>query len=65
MKLDKTRVAKFKKGEEPKETFYWLSKTPMERITTFEQVRLEYNTWKYGPQSGFQRIYRAVKRERS
>ena len=65
MRLDKTKVAKFKKGEEPQEIHYWLARPAIERIQTLESIRLEYNTWKYGPQSGFQRVYRAVKRKKS
>ena len=62
--MDKTRVAKYKKGQEPNDVLYWLSRPAYERILMLEQIRQEYNLWKYGAQSGFQRVYRAVKRKR-
>lgn len=30
--IDKTTVVKYKKGEQPKDSAYWLTKTPNERI---------------------------------
>ena len=30
--IDKTTVVKHKKGEQPKDSVYWLTKTPEERI---------------------------------
>lgn len=63
-RLDKTQVAKFKKGQEPNDVLYWLSRPAFERIQTLERIRLEYNLWKYGTQSGFQRVYRVIKRQR-
>ncbi|MEZ4851686.1 MAG: toxin secretion, membrane fusion protein [Bacteroidia bacterium] len=63
-RLDKTRVAKYKKGEEPNDVLYWLSRPAIERILTLERIRKEYNLWKYGAESGFQRVYRVVKRQR-
>ena len=63
-RLDKTRVAKYKKGEEPNDVLYWLSRPAIERILTLERLRKEYNLWKYGAESGFQRVYRVVKRQR-
>ena len=63
-RLDKTRVAKYKKGEEPNDVLYWLSRPAIDRILTLERIRQEYNLWKYGTESGFQRVYRVVKRQR-
>ena len=62
--MDKTQVRVFKKGQEPDDLLYWLSVPPIERIRTLETIRLEYNTWKYGPERRFQRVYRVVKRKR-
>jgi len=62
-RMDRTQIRVYKKGEEPNDLLYWLSVPPMERIRALEQIRKEYNDWKYGPERGFQRVYRVVKRE--
>lgn len=64
-RIDKRRVVKYKKGQEPNDIHYWLTIPIIDRIKALEQLRTEYNLWKYGAQSGFQRVYRAVKRKRS
>lgn len=33
----------FKKGEEPDDVLYWLSRPPIERIITLEEIRKQYN----------------------
>jgi hypothetical protein len=53
-RMDRTQVRVFKKGQEPDDLLYWLSVPPIERIRTLETIRLEYNTWKYGPERRFQ-----------
>ena len=63
-RLDRTKIARYKKGEEPNDVLYWLSRPAIERILTLERIRMEFNQWKYGAQPGFQRVYRIVKRER-
>lgn len=63
-KIRKIHIAKYKKGEEPSDVLYWRGRPPIERILTLEQIRQEYNLWKYGAESGFQRVYRIVKRKR-
>ena len=62
-RMDRTQIQVYKKGEEPSDLAYWLSVPPIERIRALEQIRKEYNDWKYGPERGFQRVYRVVKRE--
>jgi len=52
----------YKKGEEPDDVLYWLSRPPIERIQALEEIRKQYNGWKYGPGQTFQRIYKLVKR---
>ncbi len=54
----------FKKGEEPDDVLYWLSQPPIERIRALEEIRQQYNDWKYGPRREFQRVYKIVKRKR-
>ena len=55
----------FKKGEEPEDIFYWLSRPPFERIRALEEIRQQYNNWKYGTGLQFQRVYTIIKRKRS
>ncbi len=54
----------YKKGEEPDDVLYWLSRPPIERIQALEEIRKQYNDWKYGPGRAFQRVYKLVKRNR-
>jgi len=54
----------YKKGEEPDDVLYWLSRPPIERICALEEIRKQYNDWKYGAGQGFQRVYTIVKRKR-
>ena len=62
--VDRTRVAVFKKGEEPSDVVYWLCRPVVERLSNLEAIRREYNQWKYGTEPRLQRVYRVVKRER-
>ena len=55
----------YKKGEEPDDVLYWLSRPSSERIRALEEIRQQYNDWKYGPRREFQRVYKIVKRKRS
>jgi hypothetical protein len=41
---------------------YWLSRPPEERIAALEEIRREFNSWKYtDAEQRFQRVYRIVK----
>jgi len=62
-RLDKTKFAIVKKGQEIDDIFYWLERLPIERIIALETIRQEYNQWKYGTEQGFQRVYQVVKRQ--
>jgi hypothetical protein len=62
-RLDRTKIAVYKKGEEPSDVLYWLSRPPIERLLALESIRAEYNQWQYGTEQGFQRVYRVVKRK--
>jgi hypothetical protein len=54
----------YKKGEEPDDVLYWLSRPPQERIRALTEIRKQYNDWKYGTGQQFQRVYKIVKRKR-
>ncbi len=43
-RMDKTRGGIYKKGREPDDLDFWLSRPPIERIKTLEEIRREYNT---------------------
>jgi len=65
-KIDRTRVRIIKKNsvEENDDISFWMSQSPAQRISALEEIRAEYNSWKYGPYRGFQRVYKIIKRER-
>jgi len=54
-------VNKYKFGEEPKNISFWQSKSYEERIDALEQIRHEYNQWRYPAQPGLQRVYKIIK----
>lgn len=55
-------VTKTKIGEEKSVFFYWQTKSYAERLAALEEIRREYNNWKYtDAEQRFQRVYRVVK----
>lgn len=62
--IDRNHIAVYKKGEEPSDVLFWLSRPPIERIKALELIRHEYNLWKYGTEQEFKRVCRVVKRKR-
>ncbi len=66
-KTKKRRIApvykKIKLGEEDKTDLeYWLSRSIEDRLAAQEEIRQEYNSWRYGTRQRFQRVHRIVKR---
>ena len=60
-KIEKV-VSKIKMGEEKSDFEYWQTKSYAERLAALEEIRREYNTWKYtDAEQRFQRVYRVVK----
>ena len=55
-------IKKFKLGEQPNDLIFWQSKPYEERLEALEQIRKEYNLWRYNAEQGLQRVYRIVKR---
>jgi len=51
---------------ESSDASYWLSRPPVERLAALEEIRQEYNRWKY-PNAGdtVERVYRVVRLKRS
>jgi len=60
MVVDK-KVSKYKLGEQPKESVYWRTKTYQERIAALEDIRREYNSWRYDAQQRLQRVCKIIK----
>ena len=56
-------VNKYKMNEQPNDFSYWQSKSYENRLEALEQIRKEYNSWRYNAEQGFQRICRVVKRK--
>jgi hypothetical protein len=42
---------------------YWQQQPPCKRLEALEEIRAEYNSWKYATEQGFQRVYRITKRK--
>jgi hypothetical protein len=59
--MDKTQVRKGKIEDQGNDFEYWQTKSFYERLLTLEQIREEYNRWKYGTEQGLQRVYTIVK----
>jgi hypothetical protein len=62
-KMDKTFVRKGKLKEQGNDFEFWQTQPYEVRLATIEQIRQEYNIWKYGSEQGFQRVYRIIKRK--
>ncbi len=56
-------IKKYKIDEQPSDFSFWQSKSFEERLGALEQIRKEYNLWRYNAEQGFQRVFRIVKRK--
>ena len=56
-------VKKYKMNEQPSDFAFWQTKSYEERIEALEQIRKEYNQWRYNAEQGFQRVYRVIKQK--
>lgn len=53
-------------GSEKSDFQYWQTKSYAERLAALEEIRQEYNNWKYSDaEQRFQRVYRVVKLKQS
>ena len=62
-KMDRNYGGIYKKGEEPDDLLYWLSRPPIERLKALEEIRQGYNIWKYGAEPCLQRVCKITKRK--
>jgi len=60
--MDKSVIRKGKIKEQGNDFLFWQSQSYESRLSTIEEIRNEFNTWKYGSEQGFQRVYRIIKR---
>jgi hypothetical protein len=56
-------IHKYEISAQPGDYTFWRSRSPEERLRALEEIRREYNSWKYNDQQGLQRVYRIVKRQ--
>jgi hypothetical protein len=42
---------------------YWQAQPFTVRLAALEEIRQEYNRWRHGAESGFQRVYQVTKRK--
>jgi hypothetical protein len=61
MKMNKTVIRKTKVKDQGNDFAFWQACTPYERLLTLEQIRSEYNHWKYGTEQRLQRVFRVIK----
>ena len=54
---------KTKLQEQGTDFSYWQKQTPEKRLLTLEQIRQEYQLWKYDSQPRFQRVFSITKRQ--
>ena len=59
-------VTKTEIGKQVSDFSYWQTKSYAERLAALEEIRREYNNWKYtDAEQRFQRVYRVVKLKQS
>ena len=56
-------IKKYNINEQPNDFSFWQSKSFEERLDALEQIRKEYNLWRYDADQGLQRVCRVVKRK--
>jgi hypothetical protein len=49
--------------EQKSDFAFWQTQPYEKRLATLEQIRQEYNAWKYGTQPRFQRVLSITKRQ--
>jgi hypothetical protein len=55
-------VVKIRLGDQKSDFAYWQTQPYQARLDALEQIRQEYNRWRFGAEPGFQRVYTIVKR---
>jgi len=55
--VDKSHIQIISIQENKNDFKYWQTQPYEIRLAVLEQIRYEYNTWKYDTEQGFQRVY--------
>ena len=55
--IDKSHIQITTLQDQRNDFRFWQSQPYDFRLAALEQIRAEYNTWKYGTEQGFQRVY--------
>lgn len=55
--VDKSHIQITSMQENKNDFQYWQTQPYEIRLAVLEQIRYEYNTWKYDTKQGFQRVY--------
>jgi hypothetical protein len=55
--LDRSHIQISKLKDHNSDFEYWQSQPYDFRLAALEQIRTEYNSWKYDTEQGFQRVY--------
>ncbi len=55
-------VMKLSIGQQPSDFAYWQSRPYADRLAALEELRQEYQRWRYDAEPRLQRVYRIVKR---
>ena len=61
-KVDRSVIKKVNINENQNDFTFWQIQPFEYRLETLENIREEYNRWKYGSEQRFQRVYSTVKR---
>lgn len=61
--IEKNVIRKGKIKDQGNDFLYWQSQPYIRRLAVIEEIRREYNSWKYGSEQGFQRFYKIAKRK--
>jgi hypothetical protein len=62
-KMNKQIIKKIHTKEQQTDFNFWQSQSFQARIEALEQIRTEYNLWKYHAEQRFQRVCRVIKPE--
>lgn len=61
-KLDRTAFKKVNIKDVQSDFAFWKTQTYEQRLATLENIRQEYNGWRYGNKQRFQRVYTVIER---
>ena len=61
--MDKTVTFKGRISEAPKDTEYWRSRPPQERLLAVEELRRDFHGPSYDSKQGIERVIRIVERK--